>query len=337
MSNPTRLGTSGSSTLRRAFGLMCLLVATAAGANDVYPNKPIQIIVPYPPGGAADTTARLVGKGLSEVLGQPVIVDNRAGAGGVVGTMRVVNAAPDGYTLLLGNPGPNAILPSLNPEAAKYDVIKDFTPVAVLMTTPYFITVPQASPFTSLKDLIGAAKTKGAKSLNYGSTGNGGVSHLGSELFKAASGIDSVHVQYKGTAPLTLAVLSNEVDWAMLTAMDAGTHIEAGKLRYLAATSASRSPLSPNIPTLQELGYKDFEVTVWYGLLAPRNTPRPIIDTLHAALQKVMAKPDIDKALRDTRGVPSLNTPDQFSALIQADFKKYAEVLKRAEKSPANN
>ena len=323
---PTRL----AAVFGGALLALSSLAAPAAAAAQNYPNKPIHIVVPYPPGGAADTTARLVGKGLSTELGQPVIVENRAGAGGVIGTTHVVKAAPDGYTLLLGNPGPNAILPSLYPEAAAYNVVEDFTPIAVLVDTPYFVTVPAKSPFHSIQDLIDADKRGGKGALNYGSTGNGGVSHLGGELFNMAAGTSSVHIPYKGTSPLTLGVLGSEVDWAMLTAMDANAHVADGKLRYLAATSAKRSPVSPDTPTLQELGFDNFEVNVWYGLLAPRGTPSDVVKTLSGALQKVMADPEIQESFRNTNAVLNLSTPEAFAALIKSDSQQYADVIKKA-------
>ncbi|MGE4337603.1 MAG: Bug family tripartite tricarboxylate transporter substrate binding protein [Pigmentiphaga sp.] len=306
------------------------LAAPTAALAQAYPNKPIHIVVPYPPGGAADTTARLVGKGLSTEFGQPVIVENRAGAGGVIGTTHVVKAAPDGYTLLLGNPGPNAILPSLYPDVAAYDVVEDFTPIAVLVDTPYFVTVPAQSSLHSIQELIEADKRGDKGSLNYGSTGNGGVSHLGGELFNMEAGTSSVHIPYKGTSPLTLGVLGSEVDWAMLTAMDANTHVADGKLRYLAATSAKRSPVSPDTPTLQELGFDNFEVNVWYGLLAPRGTPSDVVQTLWQGLEKVMADPEIQERFQSTNAVLNFSTPEAFGELIRSDSQQYADVIKKA-------
>ena len=303
-----------------------MLVGIGAAAQS-YPSKPIRIVVPYPPGGAADVIARVIGKRLTEELGQPVIVDNRAGAGGSIGTQFVAKSAPDGYTLLLGNPGPNAINPSIYQHLG-YHPESDFAPVGVVVTAPFYVVVPSASSIQSVRDLVALGTSKSGRATNFGSAGNGSLSHLGGEMFNLASGSAFTHVPYKGTAPLTTALISNEVQWSFLPGIDAASQVKSGKLRLLAVASPTRSPLSPDIPTLNESGLSGFDITLWYGLLAPAKTPRPIVDLLHQKLAKILAEPGIKAKFNDLSSVASLNTPEEFTSLIKGDVAKYAKAVK---------
>lgn len=303
-----------------------MLVGVEAAAQN-YPSKPIRIVVPYPPGGAADVIARLIGKRLSEDTGQPVLVDNRPGAGGGLGTQHVAKSAPDGYTLLLGNPGPNAINPSLYQNLG-YDAEKDFAPIGVVVTAPFFVAVPSSSPIRSVRDLIALGTSKNGGAMNFGSAGNGSLSHLGGELFNQASGSSFVHIPYKGTAPLTTALISGEIQWSFLPGIDAISHVKSGKLRLVAVSSPTRSSLSPETPTLNESGLPGFDITLWYGLLAPAKIPRPTVNLLQQKLAKILAEPETKARFHELSSVASLSTPEQFTALIKSDLAKYAKAAK---------
>jgi tripartite-type tricarboxylate transporter receptor subunit TctC len=307
-----------------ALAFSSLMLVGLQATAQTYPSKPIRIVSPYPPGGAADVISRIIGKRLSEETGQPVMVDNRPGAGGGIGTQHVAKSAPDGYTLLLGNPGPNAINPSLYQNLG-YHAENDFTPIGVVVTAPFYVVVPATSPIKSVRELIAAGSSK---NINFGSAGNGSLSHLGGEMFNQASGNTFVHVPYKGTAPLTTALMSGEVQWSFLPGIDATPHVKSGKLRIVAVASPARSSLSPETPTLNESGLPGFNITLWYGLLAPAKTPRPIVDLLQQKLAKILAEPEIKTKFHELSSVASLSTPEEFTALIKSDLAKYAQAAK---------
>lgn len=310
---------------RGLFALALLCAAGIAGADE-FPSRPIRIIVTYPPGGGTDITARIVGKRLSEKLGQPVIVENKAGAGGSVGTAAVAKAAPDGYTLLLGNPGPNAINPWLYANPG-YDAERDFAPISVLTTMPLLFCVEAGSPVKSVADLTALGKTKDA-AVHFGSSGNGSVSHLAGEMLNLMAGTKFVHVPYKGAAPLTTAALGGEVPMSLLAGPDASTQVKAGKLRAIASSSGTRSPAFPDVPTLAESGMPDFRIDIWYGLLAPAKTPRPVIERLHRELDSILKEPATKDKLLALSQTPTPTTPEQFAALIKADLATYARLVK---------
>ncbi|MDO8704409.1 MAG: tripartite tricarboxylate transporter substrate binding protein [Sulfuricaulis sp.] len=315
--------------LGRRFGpcLAAMLMCVSAPAwSDEFPMKPIKIVVTYPPGGGTDITARLIGKRLGENLGQAVIVENKAGAGGSFGTEAVAKSAPDGYTLLLGNPGPNAINPALYSNLG-YNAEKDFAPISVLTVMPLLLCVEVASPIKSVQDLVALGKSSDKK-INFGSSGNGSLSHLAGEMFNSLAGTKFVHVPYKGAAPLTLATLTGEVQVGLLAGPDAYPQIKGGKLRAIGNTSIVRSTSFPDVPTLKEAGIPGFDIEIWYGLLAPAKTPRPIVDRLHKELEKILAEPATKDALLALSQTAAANTPEQFSALIKSDIAKYARLVK---------
>lgn len=311
-----------------AKAIVLALLATWGGLSfsQEYPSRPITIVVTYPPGGGTDVTARLVGKSLSERLGQPVIVENKAGAGGSVGTAAVARSNPDGYTLLLGNPGPNAINPALYANLG-YDAEKDFAPISVLTLMPLLVCVQASSPIKTVQDMIAMGKATD-KNINFGSSGNGSLSHLGGALFNSLTGTKFVHVPYKGAAPLMVATLSGEVQVGFFAGPDALPQVKGGKLRAIGNTSASRSRLFPDIPTLSEAGVPGFDIGIWYGLLAPAKTPKAVIDRLNKELEKVLAEPAVNEKLLALGLTAAPSTPEQFSALIKSDIAKYARLVK---------
>lgn len=303
-----------------------LIVGVPLAHADEFPSRPLKIVVTYPPGGGTDVTARLVAKRLAERLGQPVIVENKAGAGGSIGMASVAKAPADGYTLVLGNPGPNAINPALYANLG-YDAEKDFAPITVLTTMPLLLCVDAASPVRSVADLIALGK-RADKPVNFGSSGNGSVSHLAGEMFNMLAGTKFSHVPYKGAAPLTIAALSGEIQLSVLAAPDAVQQLKVGKLRAIASTAAARSPAFADVPTLAESGLTGFEIEIWYGLLAPAKTPAPTLERLHSELRAILGEPEIRERLLALSQTAAPNTPDEFTARIRSEIAKYARLVK---------
>jgi tripartite-type tricarboxylate transporter receptor subunit TctC len=310
--------------LKALFVVTTLACAANSSAQD-YPSKVITIVAPYPAGGSIDLVARLIGKRLGENLGQALIVRNLPGAGGTVGTTVVAKSAPDGYTLILASNGPNAIGPSLYANLG-YDAEKDFAPISLLAVQPLIFTVPAGSAVKSMQDLValGRANDKGT----FGSAGVGSVAHLTGELFKAQANAQFTHIPYKGTAPLTLALLSNEVSMGVLSAVDAVPHLKSGKLRALAVSSPRRSPSLAEVPTVAETVLPGFGMGVWYGLMAPAKTPKPVIDRLHKEVVSILAEPAIKERTLELAAVATPSTPEEFDALVKADIAKYARIVK---------
>jgi tripartite-type tricarboxylate transporter receptor subunit TctC len=303
----------------------CLAVQPAA-AEPAYPSKPIFFIVPFAPGGGAETTARLIGNQLSRALGQPVVVETRPGAGGAIGTSSVVNAKPDGYTILLQTNG-SVITPHLQKVA--WDPMRDLAPVSLVATYPLVIaTNPSNTPAKSLTELVSYAKTNKGK-LIYASSGSGGPTHLGAEMFKKAAGVDILHVPYKGNAPATLAIISGEVNVAFDSLVGPLPHIRSGKLRALAVTSTRRSPLLPDVPTVIETGVlPDFTYEAWNGISVPAATPKEIVQRLHDEIVRIVAMPEVQKQLTELGYDPVSTSPAKFAERIAADYKRYGEVMK---------
>ncbi|HEY4068670.1 MAG TPA: tripartite tricarboxylate transporter substrate binding protein [Burkholderiaceae bacterium] len=313
-----------SACLASFTALLCAFTATASA--DDYPSKLITIVVPYPAGGGLDVTARILAKGLSDSMGQPVIVENRPGAGGSTGSGAVAHAAPDGYTLLLANPGPNAINPSVYARLP-YDAEKDFAPISLVTSLPVLFCVGADSPIKSMQDLVAAARKSGP-AMTFGSSGNGSLSHLTGEMLNSAAGANLLHVPYRGASPLTLALISNEIQVGLLSGLDAKAQIDAKKIRAIAQGSARRSPIFPNVPTMAESGFPDFDIDIWYGLVAPAKTPAPIIERLRAELAKLLADPQIKARFLELASIPTPSTPQQFASVIHADLARYAKIAK---------
>jgi tripartite-type tricarboxylate transporter receptor subunit TctC len=298
-----------------------------------YPSKPIRLVVPFPAGGSVDTVGRSVGNKLSESFKQPVLVDNRGGAGGNVGADIVAKAAPDGYTVLLTTPG-LAIAPSIY-RKLPFDSAKDFVPVSQLTSTYLILVVNPQVPARSVTELIALAKAQPGK-LNYGSSGSGATIHLASELFGIRSGIKIVHVPYKGEAPAYVALLANEVQMVVGPVSGLLPQIKAGKVRALGVSSSTRSATMPDVPTIAEAGVPNFEFTSWFGVFAPASTPRDVVTRLSGELARIMTLPDVRAPLPAMGNDPVGSTPEQFAAKYKADIAQYAVVVKAAGIPPAD-
>ena len=303
-------------------------IAQAGKSTTSYPNKPLRLIVPFPPGGGNDILARTVGQRLSEVVGQQVIIDNRGGAGGLLGAELAAHSVPDGYTLFLASVGNLAFNPALHAKLP-YDPVKDFAPVTLLASSPFILVVHPSVAAKSVKDLISLAKSKPG-ALNYASAGQGSSLHLTGEMFKLATGTDLVHVAYKGTAPALIDLLSGHVQLMFGSMAPNLPHVKTGKLRALGVSGAKRSAAAPDVPTIAEAGVSGFEVLNWYGIALQRQAPAPVIRKLNSDLVKALKLPDMLDAL-STQGLDGAGgTPEQFSALIKSELVKYAKVVKAA-------
>ena len=302
-------------------------VTTTAIAQQNYPSKPIRLIVPFAPGGGNDFLARLVGQKLSERLGQQFVVDNRAGASGIVATDLVAKAAPDGYTLLLGFVGPLALNPNL--EKVPYNPMHDFAAASLLASSYHILVVHPSVPARSVKELIALAKARPGE-INYASSGSGATLHLVGELFKSAAGINITHIPYKGAGPAAIAVISGEAQMMFSSTTAVIQHMRANRLAALAVTSPNRSPLAPEVPTLVESGLRGVEVGSWYVLLAPAATPREIITRLHAEIVRLAAMPDYRQQLEKQAFEPLTSSPEQFPAFVKAELEKWGKVIKTA-------
>jgi tripartite-type tricarboxylate transporter receptor subunit TctC len=300
---------------------------------DAYPSQPIKLIVGFPPGGINDIVARVVGQKLSEALGQQVVVDNRAGAGGTIGADLVAKAAPDGYTLLLGSVSNVAMAPSQY-KSLPYKPTKDFSPVALLAAAPNILVVNPSFAPTSVKELIALAKEKPGQ-IAYASAGNGTSNHLTVELLKVLADIDLVHVPYKGDNPAVTDVLGGQVPMVFPTLPVALPHIKTGKLRAIAVSSAKRSALMPDLPTVAESGgLPDFEVSVWVGILAPAGTPKSIVERLNAELTRIVSLPETRDKLASLGAEPATMGVEEFAAYIQSETDKWSRVAKSANITP---
>jgi tripartite-type tricarboxylate transporter receptor subunit TctC len=314
--------------LRRSCAVLLMAgLCTGTVVAQIFPTKPVRIVVPFPPGGGVDLIARLVGSKLAESLGQPFLVENRAGAGGNIGTAAVAKAAPDGYTVLMTTSG-HAISPALY-RKLPFDAVKDFEPVTQVTATYLILVVNSNVPASSAKELIALAMSQPGR-LNYASTGVGGTPHLAMELFKLATGTNIVHVPYAGNAAADAAVVANVVQMVITPLGGVLPHIKSGGMRALAVTGNTRSPLAPDVPTMVQAGVKDYVFTTWLGLLAPARTPREIRSRLQAEIAKVVALPEIGKQLGVWGHAPVGNTPDEFDAMFKTDLAQYARIIKEA-------
>ena len=310
---------------------MLLLGATAnaAQAQDAaanYPSRSIRYIVGYTPGGTADMLARAVGQKLAAAWGQQVIVDNRAGAGTNIGTELGARAPADGYTLFMANNSTHGSNPAVY-KKLPYDAIKDFSPIILIASTPYVLTAHPSLPVKNVKELVALAK-KRPGDLNYGSAGNGSTHHLSGELLNMMAGIKLIHVPYKGTTPALTGLLSGEVSVMFFTVVGIEPHAKSGKARVLAVTTPKRAPLMPELPTMVEAGYPGFEVTSWFGLLAPAGTPPAVISRVNAESVKALALPDVAGALKKMGFDAVGGTPEQFAAHIKSEVERFTKLVK---------
>jgi tripartite-type tricarboxylate transporter receptor subunit TctC len=320
---------------RLAFALAAALAATpnlaAPCLAQDYPTKPIRIIVPFGAGGPADVTARLVGNVLQEKFGQPVVVENRTGAGGVIGTVEAAKSPPDGYTLLMMSNTQTAN-ESLMPQR-KYELMRDLVPIAPVNYSDLVIVVHPNVPAKTLAEFIALAKSQPGK-LNYASSGQGTPYHMAGELFKSMAGIDVVHVPYRNSGEARSGVIGGQVQMMIDAVTTMAPNVAAGQVRALATTGKTRSAVLPDVPTASEAGVPGYEATIWLGLMAPTGTPKPIIEKLNAAVNDVTKRPDIIKLWSDQGAAPMSMTPEQFDKYLRGDIMKWAEVVKRFPDRP---
>ena len=315
--------------LYRSVSVMaCCLCAAINATAQTYPAKSIRCVVPYPPGGPTDIIGRAIGQKLSENLGQPVIIDNRSGAAGTIGSEQVARAAADGYTLLWGTPGTHGIAPSLYPRLP-YDPLRDFAHITLIALGTNLMVVHPSVPARSVREWLTLARSRPGK-LNFGSSGNGATSHMAGEMLKVMAGIDMLHVPFKGAAPAIVALIGGEVDMAILDTPPLLPHIRAGKLRVLATASERRSRVLPEVPTLAESGMPGYHASSWHGLFAPAGITRDIVARLHSEITKIVNLPDVTERLYAQGVEPVANTPAQFSAFIQSEITRWARVAKLA-------
>ena len=318
-----------STNLRIFLGAACLAWVMPAGTAlaQGFPNKPIRIIVPYSAGGSTDQMARAIQQPMSEALGQPVIVENKPGAGGTIGVDYVVKAAPDGYTLVFGNTGPNAVV-SLMREVP-YDPLKDLRPISTVAFTPMILAVPADSPAHSLKEFLQYAKKKGT-ALNFGSVGNGSLSHLTGEYFNEMAGLGMVHIPYAGGAPMMLAFLGGQLDAAFVTGLDGAAMVGSGKGRYLAVATPKPTDVVPGLPAIAQ-DVAGFKSSAWFGVLAPKATPDDVAAKLHAAIAAAVARPDIAKIFIDRNVEPRSSTPQELKQIIKDEQAQWGPVIRKAD------
>ena len=313
-------------TALRTIAASCLCIVSAAGHAQTFPAKTIRILVPFAPGGANDIIARVVSQRLAEPLGQQVIVDNRGGAGGALGAEQVVRSPADGYTLLLANPGPNAINPVLQPKTP-YDPIKDFTMITLMAVSPQVLVIHPSMPVRSAKDLVALAKARPGQ-INYGSSGIGSITHLGMECFKARTKTDMVHIPYQG-ANLSLTGLIGGQISTMFAALGSITNmLGTNKVKAIGVAANARTPLLPEVPTIAESGIKDFEVVNWFGIVGPANMPRPVVDRLNQAINRVVQAPETKERFSNLGFEPRGGTPEDLDRHIKAEIARWASVIK---------
>lgn len=306
------------------FVLSLLSLSGAVYAAEEYPSKPIKLVVPWPVGGVTDVAARIIGDRLGRVIGQPIIVDNKPGGTGIIGTDAVAKAAPDGYTLLLVSASTHAISPHLM--KLPYDIEKNFAPIAQLTSSPAILVVPPTLSANTVSELVAMAKANPGK-LAYASFGNGSSAHLAAEVFKQVTGTNMLHVPYKGAAPAITDLQAGRVSLFFDSIPSSMPHVKSGRLKALAVTGSSRVAALPEVPTIAE-SYPGFDVTVWQGIEAPAGTPRSIIDKLNAELVKVMRMPDIRESLQRLGAEPMCTTPEQFAQHITHEREKWGAVIR---------
>jgi tripartite-type tricarboxylate transporter receptor subunit TctC len=304
------------------------LAAPAAAQVQDYPNKPIRLIVPYPPGGGNDTLARLFGAKLTEAFGQQIIVDNRPGAGTIIGTQLAARAVPDGYTILLSSIASHAIAPNLYKKPG-YDPVKDFSPITLLAIAPTVLCVNPSVPVNSVPELIALAKAK-PEELKFASGGNGTPPHMAGVIFASMTGIKLLHVPYKGGGPAIASLIGGETTMMFDTAASILPHVRAGKLKSLAIARSARLSEYPNLPTFAEAGVPGYEVNAWYSMHAPAGTPKPVIDKWNRELARILKLPDIAQRLTQLGSEGVGNSPAEFAKFVRAESAKYAKAIKES-------
>jgi tripartite-type tricarboxylate transporter receptor subunit TctC len=295
-------------------------------APAAYPNRPVKLVVPFPPGGPLDIVGRAIAQKLSEAWGQAVVVDNRPGAGGNIGADIVAKSPPDGYTILMGALSTHAVNPSLYAKMP-YDAVADFAPITLVAVTPNVLVVNASLPVDSAKEFIAYAKANSGK-LAFGSGSNGSAGHLAGELFKVDTGADITHVPYKGGAPATQALLAGDTQFMFDNLANAMPQVKAGKFKALAVTTAQRSKLAPELPTMAEAGLPGFDISTWFGLFAPAGTPKDVIAKWNGEVAKILTSPEMREKLIAQGAEPAPTTPGEFAAFVKNEITKYAKIVK---------
>src|SRR5262249_45181484 len=315
--------------MRRLVAFILALGACGFAHAQNYPTRPVKMVVGFPPGGGTDVVARIIGPGLGENLGQPVVIENRPGATGTVAAAMVAKSSPDGYTIMMGHVSVNAIAPSLFPNL-QYDVLKDFAPVTLAASVPHFVVVHPSLPVHSIRELIAYAKERPRK-LPCPSAGNGGRPHLAGEIFKAMAGVDLVHVPYKGTGQSVADLLAGQHQVGFDTAPASAGYVRSGKMRVLGVSSAKRLPEYPDVPTVAEAGVPGYEVLTWYGVMAPGGASAAIVNGLQDGSARAMEAPNAHARLGEAGADGSVTrTPEEFAAIVRADTARYAKIIKEA-------
>jgi tripartite-type tricarboxylate transporter receptor subunit TctC len=307
-----------------ALGALLAVIAHGVTAQEAYPNRSIKLISPYEPGGGTDVLARLVAQGLGARLGQSVIVENRPGAGGTVGTATIVNSAPDGYTLLLASPSPIVVMPYMLKHLS-YDPFKDLAPVTLISDVPALLVVNPSIKVNTVAELIALARAEPGK-LTFSSSGNGGTAHLAGEMLKLATGIDMLHVPYKGTGPANTALLKGEVSMSFSDVISTLHYVQAGQLKAIAVTTPQRSEALPNVPSIAET-IPGYNAGVWYGILAPAKTPQPIIDKLNHEIVALLHTPEFQAKLKAQGAQVIGDTPAEFAQFLRTDAARWSKVI----------
>ena len=308
--------------------MLAVGLATGAARAEDYPTHPIRLVVPYAAGGGADSVARIVAKRVGETIGQPIVIENRGGAGSIIGTELVKKSSPDGYTLLMGQSGPISINPAVYRDLP-YDPLKDFAPVTMTTAYPYIMVVSPALGVKTLQEFVALAKSK-TDQLNYGTTGVGAANHLVTELFDRKAGIRMTHIPYRGTALAVTDLIAGQVQVVFADPISALPHVKAGTLLALAVTSKERSPVAPEVPTIAESGYPGFDAIAWHGILAPANTPPAIINRLNAEIVAALKDPET-KGLLEKQAMQTVgNSPQAFADFIKQDIAIWKEVAEQA-------
>ena len=327
-SMPARLLTcTASATSAMALALTLLATPVAHADTSAYPDRPVQMIIPYPPGGPTDLTARVVAAEMGSVLGQPVVPDNRAGASGMIGADAVAKASPNGYTFLA-----NASIHVINPsvyDKMTFDALEDFVPITQLAQVPLVLVVPESSPIHSVEDLVKLAQSRPG-GLNFGSAGNASAQHLSGESFKRAAGIDMQHIPYKGSAPALQDLAGGQIDLMFDSMPSATPLINSGKLRAIAVTTANRAQARPELPTIAESGYPGFNMATWYGYWAPKGTPPAIVNKLAAAAQEALKNPKVIDSYLKMGAEPVGSTPEEFAVYAREEAQKWGQIVKES-------
>ena len=310
--------------LTSVFALVVAL-APAVAPGQPYPTKPIRVVVPFSPGGTSDIIGRTLGQKLSEAWGQPVIMDNRAGVAGSLGAAIAAKSPPDGYTLLVGNVGPVAINGMIY-KTIGYDSLKDFTPITLAVTAPQIVVVHPSVPAKTFKEFNALVKRHQGK-INYGSSGPGSISHLSAELYKRMTKTDMLHVPFKASALITIALLSGEIDVVFSDMAVVLPHVQAGRLRALAVTGPKPTPLVPGVPTVTESGVPGFVMTSWWGMFGPAGVPQPIVTRLNTELVRILKLPDVNKTFATLGVDAATSTPEELAAMVKAEVPKYAKLI----------